>query len=214
MEFENLEAIIDFAIDREREAAEFYQTISDDEEDFSGSKQMFAEFAAEEKKHEKILLEFKSEGISKSLQEYQLKWITDIKRSNYLVDLSYEKGMPYNEILLLAMKREENALKLYNDFLEQADTEESKKLFKVLCQEEAKHKLALETMYDDYMAKMPAVVSNNCRRFHFLKTALTILLKRMTESWLTHDLTVSDSRCNRREDHPISSPEPYRSNIF
>ncbi|MGD8991863.1 MAG: ferritin family protein [Desulfobacterales bacterium] len=154
MEFENLEAIVDFAIDKEREAAEFYQNISDDEEDFSGSKKMFAEFAAEEKKHEKILLEFKSGGIAKSLQAYQLKWITDIKRSNYLVDLNYEKGMPYNEILLLAMKREEKALKLYNDFLEQAETNESKKLFKVLCQEEAKHKLALETMYDDYMACM------------------------------------------------------------
>ena len=154
MEFENLEAIIDFAIDKEREAAEFYQQISDDEEDFSGSKQMFAEFAAEENKHEKLLLDFKTEGISKSLQEYKLKWITDIKRSNYLVDLNYEKGMPYNEILLLAMKREEKALKLYNDFLKQAETEDSKKLFKVLCQEEAKHKLALETMYDDYMASM------------------------------------------------------------
>jgi hypothetical protein len=115
---------------------------------------MFAEFAAEEKKHEKILLDFKSKGVTKSLQDYQLKWITDIKRSNYLVDLDYEQGMPYNEILLLAMKREEKALKLYNDFLDQADSDESKKLFKVLCQEEAKHKLALETMYDDYMASM------------------------------------------------------------
>ena len=154
MEFESLEAIIDFAIEKEREAAEFYQQISDDEEDFSGSKKMFAEFAAKEKKHEKILLDFKSKGVTKSLQDYQLKWITDIKRSNYLVDLDYEQGMPYNEILLLAMKREEKALKLYNDFLDQADSDESKKLFKVLCQEEAKHKLALETMYDDYMASM------------------------------------------------------------
>ena len=154
MEFENLEAIVDFAIEKEHEAAEFYQKISEDEEDFSGSKQMFAEFAAEEKKHEKILQEFKTGGISKSLQAYELKWITDIKRSNYLVDLDYEKGMPYNDILLLAMKREEKALKLYNDFLKQADTDESKKLFKILCQEEAKHKLALETMYDDYMAAM------------------------------------------------------------
>jgi rubrerythrin len=154
MDFENLEAIIDFAIEKEREAAAFYETISKDEEDFSGSRQMFAEFAAEEQKHEKILQDFKTKGITKSLEEYQLKWITDIKRSDYLVDLSYEKGMPYNEILLLAMKREEKALKLYNDFLEKADTDESKKLFKVLCQEEAKHKLALETIYDDYMAKM------------------------------------------------------------
>ncbi len=154
MHFENLADIIDFAIEKEREAAEFYQKISNDEEYFSGSKQMFAEFAAEEQKHERILMEFKTKGISKSLQEYQLKWITDIKRSNYLVDVSYEKGMPYNEILLLAMKREEKALKLYNDFLENADTNESRTLFKILCQEEAKHKLALETIYDDYMAKM------------------------------------------------------------
>ena len=48
MHFENLEEIIDFAIEKEREAAEFYQKISNDEEDFSGSKKMFAEFAAEE----------------------------------------------------------------------------------------------------------------------------------------------------------------------
>ena len=154
MHFENLEEIIDFAIEKEREAAEFYQKISNDEEDFSGSKKMFAEFAAEEQKHEKILQKFKTQGITKSLEAYQLKWITDIKRSDYLVDLDYEQGMPYNEILLLAMKREEKALKLYNDFLDQADTDEGKKLFKVLCQEEAKHKLALETIYDDYMAKM------------------------------------------------------------
>ena len=153
MQFESLQDILEFAIQKEVEAAEFYAGLSK-EESFSGSGKMFAEFAAEEQKHEKILQNFKTGGISKSLEEYQLKWITDIKRSDYLVDLSYEKGMPYNEILLLTMKREEKALKLYNDFLEKADTDESKKLFKVLCQEEAKHKLALETMYDDYMAQM------------------------------------------------------------
>ena len=62
--------------------------------------------------------------------------------------------MHFVDILRLAMKREEKALQLYNDFLEQADSEASRTLFKVLCQEEAKHKLALETLYDDYMAKM------------------------------------------------------------
>ena len=125
MHFENLEAIVDFAIEKEREAAEFYDNISQNEEDFSGSKKMFAEFAVEEQKHEKILQEFKTKGIAKSLEDYKFKWITDIKRSDYLVDLEYEEGMPYNEILLLAMKREEKALKLYNQFLEQADTEEA-----------------------------------------------------------------------------------------
>ena len=55
---------------------------------------------------------------------------------------------------MLAIKREEKALKLYNDLQDRADTSEGKKVFKILCQEEAKHKLALETMYDDFMAEL------------------------------------------------------------
>lgn len=153
MKFENLEAIIDFAIEKEKEDAEFYENLSE-EEAFSGSSKMFKEFAQEELKHEKMLENFKTEGVTERMAEYKLKWITDLKRSDYVVDLEYTKGMAYNEILVLAMKREEKSLKLYNDFLKQAETEDSKKLFKILCQEEAKHKLALETMYDDYMAEM------------------------------------------------------------
>ena len=153
MEFENLEAILDFAIEKEMEAAEFYKNISR-QEVFSGAGKMFEEFAQEERKHQTMLEEFKTEGATASMKEYDFKWITDIKRSNYVVDLEYSPGMAYNEILMLAMKREEKALKLYNDFLAQADSDESKTLFKILCQEEAKHKLALETMYDDYMAEM------------------------------------------------------------
>jgi rubrerythrin len=153
MKFENLEAIVDFAIEKEIEAAEFYSDISQ-KEHFSGSSKMFEEFAAEERKHQKLLENFKTQGVTASMEDYKLKWITDIKRSDYVVELEYQPGMAYNDILRLAMKREEKALKLYNDFLNQADTEDGKKLFKILCQEEAKHKLALETMYDDYMAQM------------------------------------------------------------
>jgi rubrerythrin len=69
-------------------------------------------------------------------------------------ELEYSHGMGYHEILMLAMKREEKALQLYNDFLDKTESKESRTLFKVLCQEEARHKLALETMYDDYMAQM------------------------------------------------------------
>ncbi|KKK77857.1 hypothetical protein LCGC14_2849370, partial [marine sediment metagenome] len=43
---------------------------------------------------------------------------------------------------------------MFNDLLKQAQKEDIEKLFKILCQEEAKHKLALETLYDDFMAKM------------------------------------------------------------
>lgn len=153
MEFENLDAILDFAIEKEIEAAEFYTDLSKGEA-FSGSGEMFGEFAQEERKHQKMLEDFKTQGATTGLKDYKFKWITDIKRSDYVVDLEYSPGMGYNDILMLAMKREEKALKLYNECLEQTDSAEGKTLFKILCQEEAKHKLALETMYDDYMAKM------------------------------------------------------------
>jgi rubrerythrin len=153
MQFESLDEIVDFAIEKEQEAADFYRQLSE-EENFSGSSDMFADFAREETKHRKLLEDFKTRGVTEAMQDYSLKWITDIKRSDYVADIDYHPGMGYNEILLLAMKREEKALRLYNDFLDQADSEEGQKLFKILCQEEAKHKLALETMYDDYMAEM------------------------------------------------------------
>jgi rubrerythrin len=153
MTFENLEAALDFAIGKEKEAVAFYTGLSK-EESFSGASKMFEEFAAEEQKHQKMLEEFKSRGVAAAVQGYRFKWISDIKRSDYVTDLEYRPGMGYRDILMLAMKREEKALKLYNDFLSREDSEAGKSLFKVLCQEEAKHKLALETMYDDYMAKM------------------------------------------------------------
>jgi rubrerythrin len=153
MEFENLKAIIDFAIEKETEAAEFYETTSR-EESMSGKKEMLLEFAQQERKHKDMLEKFLAEGIDAKIREYKFKWITDIKRSDYVDEVAYHRGMPYNEMLMLAMKREEKALKLYNALLAKTDHADAKKLFKVLCQEEAKHKLALETLYDDFMAEM------------------------------------------------------------
>ncbi len=153
MDFKDLKTIADFAIEKELEAADFYRSVSK-EEPMSGVRDMLLEFAGEEMKHKAMLENLEKEGFDKSLSEYRLKWITDIKRSDYVSDLDYKKGMAYNEILMVAMKREEKALRLYNHLLEKVETERAKKLFRILCQEEAAHKLKLETLYDDYMAKM------------------------------------------------------------
>jgi rubrerythrin len=153
MDFDNLQAVITFAIQKEKEAASFYEENSAIE-GMAGKKQMLLEFAAEERKHQKMLEDYLSTGVAEKLDGYQFKWIADLKRSDYVEGMEYKPGMAYNELLMLAMKREEAALKLYNMLLDRADDDGAKKLFKMLCQEEAKHKLALETMYDDYMAKM------------------------------------------------------------
>jgi len=149
MNFDSVEDIIDFASQKEKEAVEFYTEISR-KESFLALKEVLVDFAKQEQKHYELLQNFwENRSV---LDQYSFKWIPDLKRSDYLVDMKYSKGMSYRELLMLAMKREEKALKLYNDLLVKIDADEFKKLFKVLAQEEAKHKNVLETIYDDHMA--------------------------------------------------------------
>ncbi len=150
MTFGSIDEILVYAIEKEKEAAEFYAEVSQ-QESFAGAKEMFKEFAAEERKHQSLLENYESN--KEKMAEYKLEWIPDIKRSDYMVDIVYEPGMHYSEILRLAMKREEVALKLYNELQSQTDNEDFIKLFKILAQEEAKHKRFLETLYDDFMAE-------------------------------------------------------------
>ena len=150
MTIESFEVLIEFAIEKEREAAAFYTDLAG-QTSFSGVKESLLEMAKEEKKHESLL---KNLGGNKALlEEYKFKWIPDMKRSDYMIELKYEDGMNYVDILRLAMKREEQALKLYNELQKKSDNPENIELLKVLCQEEAKHKLFLEGLYDDHMAE-------------------------------------------------------------
>ena len=149
MSFKSIDEILAYAIEKEIEAAEFYETLSR-QEPFSGAKEMFGEFAAEERKHQALLENFSTD--KEKIATYQFKWVPDMKRSDYMVDLTYEPGMGYADIVRLAMKREENALKLYNDLAKKTSDAAGIQIFKMLSQEEAKHKQFLETMYDDFMA--------------------------------------------------------------
>lgn len=151
MKFNSFEEILDFAIEREKQAVTFYQKLVD-RETFPASRQMLIEFVEEEKKHVVLLEDFKNGD--RSVVEYTYEWIPDIKRSDYIVDMKYEPGMDFAEILRLAMKREEKALRLYNALATKTDNQDCIKLFKLLAQEEAKHKQSFETLYDDHMAKM------------------------------------------------------------
>ena len=149
MNFDSVEEVLAFAIEKEIEAAEFYETVAA-EEKFSGARKTFEGFAKEERKHQALLEGFRDNQVQ--ISEYKLKWVPDIKRSDYLVDLQYEPGMDYADILRLAMKREEKALKLYNEMSARASDADVVRLFQILSQGEAKHKGYLEGLYDDFMA--------------------------------------------------------------
>ncbi len=149
MEFKTIDDIVVFAIQKEIEAADFYQTAAENE-DVKGTAAVLIEYAEEERKHEKMLTNLKNN--KSKIAEYKFEKIQDIKRSDYLLDLEFQKGMSYLEIMRLAMKREEKAHNLYEKLAQAAENTEQANIFTILAQEEAKHKNYFETMYDDYMA--------------------------------------------------------------
>ncbi|MGD9733976.1 MAG: ferritin family protein [Desulfamplus sp.] len=149
MNFKSVDDILAYAIEKENEAVQFYTELSKKEK-FKSVKETFISFAKEEQKHADLLT-----GLGKDkgkVSEYELKAIPDLKISDYLVETEYKEGMFMQDILRIAMKREEAAVKLYKDLAGKTDNAEVIKVLNLLAQEEAKHKLGLETMYDDFLA--------------------------------------------------------------
>ncbi len=149
MEFKSVEEVIDFAVGKEKEAVSFYLSLAKEAKQAS-LKETFERFSKEEEKHVDLLSDMA--GNQEKIDAYEFKEVTDLKISDYMLDTEYKEGMPMSEILKLAMKREEKAVLLYTALGGHTEDEGAKKVFKILVQEESKHKLALESMYDDYLA--------------------------------------------------------------
>ncbi len=149
MEFKTFDEIIKYAMEKEKEAAAFYEKAKD-EKNYAVMKDALEQFAVEERKHCAMLQEFADDKTK--MENYHFKSIPDLKISDLMTEIKYEAGMPYPDLLSVAMKREEQAFKFYNSLVEDTDDQEMSKIFKILSQEEAKHKNILETQYDDYMA--------------------------------------------------------------
>lgn len=141
--FQSVDELLDFAIKREEEANRFYTEMAEKMEK-PWMKETFLDFASEELKHKEKLLGVK-EG--KYLEPSKEK-ILDLKIAEYLTAKAPRADMDYQEALILAMKREKKAYQLYNSLAGATDDEDVKKTLEALAQEEAKHKLWLETEYD------------------------------------------------------------------
>lgn len=144
MDSKIFKTIINYAIEKEVEASVFYEATSDLAES-PNIKKIFKEMASVELKHKQALENITEESIDK----YDFRNVPDLKIGDYMVDEDFRPNMNYQEVLILAIKREEKAHQLYSDLAENINDSEVKKLFQLLAQEEAKHKLSLETEYDE-----------------------------------------------------------------
>ncbi len=148
-EFENINDILGFAIVEEEGAYKFYTDLACKMERPEMTK-VFSEFAQEELEHRNRLFEIKQGG---GLSFEATGKVTDLKLSDYLVAKKPSLDMDYQDALVLAMKKEKAAFKLYSDLAAKAGSDAIKTFFLALAQEEAKHKLRFELEYDDFLGE-------------------------------------------------------------
>jgi rubrerythrin len=131
-------------MEKEQEAHDLYAGLASQAKN-PGMKAVFQEFAQEEAGHKKKLQAVKD---GKKLVASEGK-ILDLKIGDFLVDVEVKPNLSYQEALILAMKAEKNAYKMYHSLAQAADDAGIKDLLLGLAAEEAKHKLRFEIEYDD-----------------------------------------------------------------
>jgi rubrerythrin len=145
MKFDSVDAVLDFAISKEEDAAQYHTDLAE-RMDKPHMKEIFEQFALEEKSH-KAKLELVKKG--KLLLSAEKK-ILNLKIVDSLKDNRFQEGeFNYQDALMAAMNAEKTSFKLYTDLAEAVDKPELKETFLALAQEEAKHKLRFELEYDE-----------------------------------------------------------------
>jgi rubrerythrin len=147
-EFSNINDVLDFAIGEEQAAVEFYLKLAELSKNEQIQK-IFHDFAEEEMKHKAKLIEVKVNGAT----VFGNIPIIDMKLADYLVDVKATPDMSYEKALILAMKKEKAAFKLYTALADRAQQPEMQAMFRHLAMEESKHKMQFEIEYDDYILR-------------------------------------------------------------
>ena len=74
--------------------------------------------------------------------------------ADYLVEVGTSRDdLNYPDALIVAMKEEKAAFRLYSDLAARTDDASARDVFLMLAQEEAKHKLRFEIEYDEYVLR-------------------------------------------------------------
>jgi rubrerythrin len=143
-----LEEILNFAIEEEKAAAEFYLSLAAQTQSAEMRLALQA-FAREEQGHEARLRHMQSQGVRPAGGPQ----VPDLKIADYQVKMEPGPDMTYRDLVMLAMQKELAANRLYTALADTTPDAELSEMFRQLAQEEAKHKLRFETEYDNLMVE-------------------------------------------------------------
>ena len=141
---DDVQKALDFAVAKEVEAEAFYKEWASQVTD-PGAKAMFAGLAATENGHAEMLRRVHPEeiiGKNAGLEDAG-------GLAKYLVDVAPSASMDVQAAMILAMKREETSVALYERLAEFGG--EAQALLRGLANEERRHRQRLEAEYNDHI---------------------------------------------------------------
>jgi rubrerythrin len=144
MKAEDAKKIIATAIDREVEAYTFYRGIADKVKD-TGLKTLFAELAGEEKQHR----EFLQGMLAKDISKMKFDPSHDYKMADMLPSPPLSVSMKPIDGIVVAIKKELEAMQMYTQLANLAKDNETRLLFSQLANMERGHKARLEDLYTE-----------------------------------------------------------------
>ena len=145
--------ILEFAINREIEAYNFYTTLAERIK----NPQMcvvFQELAAEELEHKaKLELEVVKLGRTVPLKQQ----VPFSQPDRVTPDDQADLDVNYKDMLMLAMEKEEASFRTYVNLIPNVQDQQSREVLLAIAEEEVKHKLRFEIEYDMLLKKGGAI---------------------------------------------------------
>jgi rubrerythrin len=140
--FKSFDEVMDFAINEEVKAVKFYRMLADYVEKPEMA-EVLSGLALQESEHKSKLEAVKAGRITLDEQV-----VGDLGIADHVKDVKPYAKMNYVDLLVIGMKKEEEARKLYTDLAIVAQNQEIRDIFLKLAKEEAEHKLRFELEYD------------------------------------------------------------------
>jgi rubrerythrin len=147
MNFETLHDILTFAIRREADAQKLYLMYRAMVKD-AGAKALLKDLADYELGHKKLLENVLKRGKVESIEGK--KKVADLHLSDYMVAGDIRPDSTPQDVMLFAIKKEQEAYNIYHMLLGNYGETELEELFSRLAQEELGHKETLEREYEEH----------------------------------------------------------------
>lgn len=143
---DELNELLDTAMDREIVSQAFY-IAGQKKTQAPGAIELLKELAYQELKHYELIKDFKENHPDGG--EWYSKRLSTLMISEYLVDINLSENAGLQDIITIAMKREQYSIEFYSKMKQAAKSQTARQLCERLIHEELNHKMKLETFYDD-----------------------------------------------------------------